>query len=77
MMRTLVAIALAGITFMAVSGTSRAAPIAPLPEALVANSDGVAQAHYYYPGHRCHYWRGHHCYYHQHGHNHWHHHHYH
>ncbi len=73
MIRVLFAIALAAIASIAVGGTSRAAPIAPIPEVLVADSNGVVQAHYYYYGHHCHYWRGHHCYYHRH----WHHHHWH
>ena len=73
MIRVLFAIALAGITSIAVAETSRAAPIAPLAGALVADSNAVAQAHYHYYGHHCHYWRGHHCYYHGH----WHHHHWH
>lgn len=78
------AIALAGITSAAVCATSQAAPIAPLPAAQLADSNGVVQAHYwyhhrYYHRHWYHhrYWYHRHYWYH-HGyyHRHWYHHHY-
>ncbi len=63
MTRTIFAMAVAGLIFAAVSGTSQAAPIAPLP-AGVASETGVATPvyyryhHYYHPYyHRRCWWR--------------------
>ncbi len=65
--------AIAGIALVAAYGTSKAAPIAPLPGAITANTENVVQAHYYrhhyYPYYHAHhyyhhrYWRHHHWYY--------------
>ncbi len=73
MKRVLFAIMAVGLAAVAVSNVSRAAPIAPLPEAVTGNAGDVVQAyyyhHHYYPyhrhGHYYHhrYWRHHHWYY--------------
>ncbi len=55
MKRLVFAFALAAITFVAGYGTSKAAPIAPLP-ATVTDADNVIQAHYAYYWHH-HYYR--------------------
>lgn len=56
MIRTVLAIAVAGLMFAAVSGTSQAAPIAPLPPG-VAAADHGSVTHVWYHHHR-HCWRG-------------------
>ena len=48
MTRTIFAMAVAGVIFAAVSGTSQAAPIAPLPAGVANDSSGITQV----------YWRG-------------------
>jgi len=66
MIRTVFAMAVAALVFAAVSGTSQATPIAPLPAGVAAGSShgNVTQAHYYYYHrrhyyyHRRHCWRG-------------------
>ena len=45
MIRTAFAIALAALTTASVSGTSQAAPIAPLPGVTTANTNHVTQAY--------------------------------
>jgi hypothetical protein len=56
MKRYVFAIAVAALTMTAVSGTSQAVPIAPLPSAITAPDSGlVTQARWY--GH-WHHWRG-------------------
>jgi ABC-type glycerol-3-phosphate transport system substrate-binding protein len=60
MTRTFFAMAVAGLLLAAVSGTSQAAPIAPLPAAAAADHSGVTQV-YWHRWHRgwhrrC--WRG-------------------
>jgi hypothetical protein len=59
MRRVVFAVALAGITSVAACGTSGAAPIAPLPEVLLADSNEVIQAHYYHHYSGRHYWHRH------------------
>jgi hypothetical protein len=56
MLRTMFAMTVAGLLFAAVSGTSQAAPIAPLP-ASVANGTGAVTQVYWY-GYRRHCWVG-------------------
>jgi hypothetical protein len=68
MKRAAFAIAVAGLASVAVSDTLKAAPIAPLPEAVGANSSNVVQAYYYHHHYYRYHW--HHHYYH---HRHWHH----
>jgi hypothetical protein len=48
MTRTIFAMAVAGVIFAAVSGTSQAAPIAPLPAGVANDSGAITQV----------YWRG-------------------
>jgi len=48
MTRTIFAMAVAGVIFAAVSGTSQAAPIAPLPAGVANDSSAITQV----------YWRG-------------------
>ncbi len=55
MIRTVFAMAVAALVFAAVSGTSQAAPMAPLP-AGVAAADHGAVTHVWY--HHRHCWRG-------------------
>src|SRR5580692_9007659 len=54
-MKTVFAMAVAALVFAAVSGTSQAAPIAPLQGATSADNGTVTQVRWY--GHR-HCWRG-------------------
>jgi hypothetical protein len=54
MTRTIFAMAVAGLIFAAVSGTSQAAPIAPLPAGAAADHGGVTQVYW----HHRHCWRG-------------------
>jgi hypothetical protein len=54
MLRTMFAMAVAGLLFAAVSGTSQAAPIAPLPSGVTKDSGGLTQVYY----HRRHCWVG-------------------
>jgi hypothetical protein len=75
MRRVVFAVALAGITSVAACGTSGAAPIAPLPEVLLADTNGVVQAHYYYHHYSGrHYWGHHYWHHHYWGRPYWHHH---
>ena len=61
MIRTIFAMAVAGLIFAAVPGTSQAMPIAPLPAGVTSETGGLTQVywrHYgYHYGHR-HCWRG-------------------
>jgi hypothetical protein len=67
MRRTMFAIAAAGLIFAAVSGTSQAAPIAPLPAAVTSETGGLTPVYWHHRywhrhyghayGHR-HCWRG-------------------
>lgn len=57
MLRTMFAMAVAGLLFAAVSGTSQAAPIAPLPSSVTKDSGGLTQVWYYHRHHR-HCWVG-------------------
>jgi hypothetical protein len=52
MLRTIFAIACAGLIFAATSGSAGAAPIAPLPAATTASFDNLTEVHW---GRRC--WR--------------------
>jgi hypothetical protein len=56
MTRTIFAMAVAGLICAAVSGTSQAAPIAPLPAGVTSESSGLTQV-YWHRWHR-HCWRG-------------------
>jgi hypothetical protein len=56
MTRTLFAMAVAGLVFAAVSGTSQAAPIAPLAAGAAADHGGLTQVYWY---HHPHYWHRH------------------
>ena len=64
MLRTMFAMAVAGLLFAAVSGTSQAAPIAPLPASVTSETGGLTQVywrHYgYHYGHRYGHYYGHH-----------------
>jgi hypothetical protein len=68
MLRTMFAMAVAGLLFAAVSGTSQAAPIAPLPARVMSETAGLTQVywrhygyHYgYHYGHRYGHYYGHH-----------------
>lgn len=64
MIRTVFAMAVATVLLAAVSGTSQAAPIAPLPANVAAADHGAVthvwwyRRHYYYHRHYRHCWRG-------------------
>jgi len=63
MTRTLFAMAVAGLLTLAVSGTSQAAPIAPLSAAVTADQSNVTPVYWHrwhrgWYGHRRHCWRG-------------------
>jgi hypothetical protein len=64
MLRTMFAMTVAGLLFAAVSGTSQAAPIAPLPASVTSETAGLTQVywrHYgYHYGHRYGHYYGHH-----------------
>ena len=70
MKRVAFAIGAAALASIAISGASKAAPIAPLPYAVTATGGNVVQAYYYHRHYYPYHW--HHRYYH---HRHWHHHH--
>jgi hypothetical protein len=55
MIRTVFAMAVAAVIFAAVSGSSQAAPIAPLPGVAAADTGAVTQVWY---RHHRHCWRG-------------------
>ena len=65
MTRTMFAMAVAGLVFAAVSGTSQAAPIAPLPAGCSAEAGNLTPVYYHrYHYHRYHrHWR--HCWWHR------------
>ena len=48
MLRTMFAMTVAGLLFAAVSGTSQAAPIAPLPSGVTKDSGGLTQVYYHH-----------------------------
>ncbi len=52
------------MAMIVLSGTSIAAPIAPLPTTVTSNADNVIQAHYYH-GHYYPYYHHHHYYHHR------------
>jgi len=56
MIRTVVATAVAALVFAAVSGTSQAAPIAPLPAGIAADASHGSVTHVWW--HHRHCWRG-------------------
>jgi hypothetical protein len=57
MLRTMFAMTVAGLLFAAVSGTSQAAPIAPLPAA--SEQGNLTQVYYgWHGGYHRHCWRG-------------------
>jgi hypothetical protein len=47
MTRTIFAMAVAGLIFAAVSGTSQAAPMAPLPAGVATDHDAVTQVYWH------------------------------
>jgi hypothetical protein len=51
MLRTMCAMAVAGLLFVAVSGTSQAAPIAPLPSGVTQDSGGLTQVWWHHHRH--------------------------
>jgi hypothetical protein len=51
MLRTMFAMTVAGLLFAAVSGTSQAAPIAPLPSGVTKDGSGLTQVYYYHHRH--------------------------
>jgi hypothetical protein len=57
MLRTMFAMTVAGLLFAAVSGTSQAAPIAPLPAAAASEQGNLTQVYWRRGWHR-HCWRG-------------------
>jgi hypothetical protein len=64
MIRTMFAMAVAALVLAAVSGTSQAAPIAPLPGAVSTDAGGVTPVYYhrYYHPYDHRHWR--HCWWH-------------
>jgi len=48
MLRTMFAMTVAGLLFVTVSGTSQAAPIAPLPSSVTTDSGGLTQVWYHH-----------------------------
>jgi hypothetical protein len=61
MTRTFFAMAVAGLIFASLSGTSQAAPIAPLPAAAASEQGNLTQVYWRYGWHRGwhrHCWRG-------------------
>ena len=56
MIRTVFAMAVAALVFAAVSGTSQAAPIAPLTGVTAAAAGSVTQVWYHHHHHHC-WWR--------------------
>jgi hypothetical protein len=60
MLRTSFAIVAAGLIFAAVSGTSQAAPIAPLPASVTSETGGLTQVYWRHYGHRYGHYYGHH-----------------
>ena len=48
MLRTMFAMTVAGLLFAAVSGTSQAAPIAPLRSGVTKDSGGLTQVYYHH-----------------------------
>jgi hypothetical protein len=57
MIRTIFAMAVAGLIFAAVSGTSQAAPIAPLPAGVTSAQGNVTQVYWHHWHHHCHWHR--------------------
>lgn len=51
MLRTMFAMTVAGLLFAAVSGTSQAAPIAPLPSGVTKDGGGLTRVYYHH--HHC------------------------
>ena len=51
MLRTMFAMTVAGLLFAAVSGTSQAAPIAPLPASVTSETGGLTQVYWRHYGH--------------------------
>ena len=62
------ALTVAIVAFIALCGTSNAAPIAPLPATVAANTNNVIQAYYYHRHYYPYRWHGHYYPYHSHGH---------
>ena len=61
------ALTVAIVAFIALCGTSNAAPIAPLPATVAANTNNVIQAYYYHRHYYPYRWHGHYYPYHSHG----------
>jgi hypothetical protein len=62
MLRTMFAIVAAGLMLAAVSGTSQAVPIAPLPAGVTSETSGLTQVYWHHYGHRYgHHYGHHHC----------------
>ena len=61
MTRTLFAIAIAGVMFAAVPGTTQAAPIAPLAAGATTDNGAVTQVYWRGPGWHHRHWRGRRC----------------
>jgi hypothetical protein len=57
MIRTIFAMAVAALFFAAVSGTSQAAPIAPLPAGVASDSAGLTPVYWHYHYHYHYGWR--------------------
>ena len=51
MLRTMFAIVAAGLIFAAISGTSQAVPIAPLPAGVTSETGGLTQVYWRHYGH--------------------------
>lgn len=58
MTRTIFAMAVAGLVFAAVTGSSQAAPVAPLPSGVTATDGTVTQVRWWHRGWHRHCWRG-------------------
>lgn len=52
MTRTIFAMAVAGLIFAAVPGTSQGAPLAPLPAGVTASHAGITHVQYWHHWHR-------------------------
>ncbi len=63
MIRTVFAVAVAALIVAAVSGTLQAAPIAPLPSGVAADTGSVTPVYYYYHHYYHRHWR--HCWWHR------------
>jgi len=71
MTRIVFAMVVAAVLTLAVSGTSQAAPIAPLSSAVTADQSNVTPIYWYHHHWYHHHWYRHHYYHHRYYHHHW------